>query len=356
MSTTQEQVAALVAMLRALPAGDTLAQLRQALPCGFDELTTWISRQPDASVRESLSAIEHELNAAAAFQNVHPDEVVPLASLDPADPRIAGFTAQLAAAWPAPEVISQAAELLSCASSTLGGLLSAAGQAPADSNLAKVAAAVTAKLGPRQQLIDQLSLANMLTSLASYRPGDPLPELGTALASQPVQAPLINTAFDRSGQVTASDTTSEVTLPGSTGSGFVQSRTIGPGQPGTIAAGLTGYLYRIDLTGIGAGGPVSLARIVIPTGAPPALAWPGASGPSPVFVITEGGTGSVAPVRARLVGHLAVIDFDPPLPAGQSSFFFGLATAATPTATDLTVYPTGGAAVAVRGMAPMPAG
>jgi hypothetical protein len=355
MPATEEQVAALVSMLRALPAGDTLAQLRQALPCGFDELTSWISRQPDASVRESLSAIEHELNAAGAFRNVHPDEVVPLASLDPADPRIAGFTAQVAAAWPAAEVISQAAELLSCASSTLGGLLSAASQAPADSNLAKVASAVTAKLGPGPELIDQLNLANVLTRLATYRPGDALPELSTALASQPVQAPLINTAFSSSGQVTASDTTGTITLPDGTGSGFVQSRTIGPGQPGTVAAGLTGYLYRLDLTGISAGAAGGLTRIVIPTGAPPAVAWPGASGPSPLFVITEGGTGSVAPARIQLIGHLTVVDFDPPLPAGQSSFFFGLAAAATPVATDLTVYAAGGSAVAVRGMAPRPA-
>ena len=59
---------------------------------------------------------------------------------------------------------------------------------------------------------------------------------------QDVSAPLINTAFSPDGDITANDTVGSFTLPGHPGSGFVQSRVLGPAAAGTVAAGLTGYL------------------------------------------------------------------------------------------------------------------
>src|SRR5215510_14210541 len=63
----------------------------------------------------------------------------------------------------------------------------------------------------------------------------------------PVGAPAINCKFDTDCNITVSDTTANISLPGATGSGFLQSRTFPPGEPGTAAAGLQAYEYRIDL-------------------------------------------------------------------------------------------------------------
>ena len=125
MPTTEEQVTAFAELLRALPGSDILSQLRQALPCGFDDTTQWINRQSEASVRSSTSAIEHDLSVARGLASAHPDEVASLADLHPADTRIPVFMAQITAASPAPEAIQQAAELLDCAASTFSGLLAA---------------------------------------------------------------------------------------------------------------------------------------------------------------------------------------------------------------------------------------
>src|SRR5262245_65622576 len=62
-----------------------------------------------------------------------------------------------------------------------------------------------------------------------------------------VGAPAINCKFDTDCNITVSDTTANISLPGATGSGFLQSRTFPPGEPGTAAAGLQAYEYRIDL-------------------------------------------------------------------------------------------------------------
>src|SRR4051812_8395110 len=63
-----------------------------------------------------------------------------------------------------------------------------------------------------------------------------------------VSAPAINCVFNASCTITVSDTVGNILLPTvAPGTAWLQSRTFS-GQPGTPAAGLTGYDYRISLT------------------------------------------------------------------------------------------------------------
>src|SRR3954454_23674791 len=63
-----------------------------------------------------------------------------------------------------------------------------------------------------------------------------------------VSAPAINCVFNASCKITVSDTTGNILLPTvSPGTAWLQSRSFA-GQPGTPAAGLTGYNYRISMT------------------------------------------------------------------------------------------------------------
>src|SRR3954465_11545349 len=77
--------------------------------------------------------------------------------------------------------------------------------------------------------------------------------LASGVCAQPlkiveVSAPAINCVFNATCKITVADTTGNILLPTvASGTAWLQSRTY-PGQPGTPAAGLTGYEYRISLT------------------------------------------------------------------------------------------------------------
>ena len=64
-----------------------------------------------------------------------------------------------------------------------------------------------------------------------------------------VGAPEINCLFSPTCTLPVSDTLSPLTLAGTSGSGVLQSRVF-VGEPGSLGAGIYGYEYRIDLTGI----------------------------------------------------------------------------------------------------------
>ena len=78
--------------------------------------------------------------------------------------------------------------------------------------------------------------------------------LASALAAAPlnivdVGAPGINCVFNTNCTSIVTDTSSPILLPNTTGTGFLQTRTT-LGATGSLAAGLTAYFYRIDLTGV----------------------------------------------------------------------------------------------------------
>jgi hypothetical protein len=202
-----------------------------------------------------------------------------------------------------------------------------------------------------------------------------------------VGAPAINCVFSTNCVVTATDTTNEITLGGTTGSGFLQTRTF-VGGSNSPAAGLFGYEYRIDLRGITgvtntqpcftnvvrtvtnrvvvgftnevncrtnpAGkvrchtnrAPVLSNMVAQVTNTVPCpgtgacvqslsvrfgsvvsgLNFDANSGTvtDQVYVVTSGGVGTIAPTSVTQSNGIVTFNFADPICPGESSFFFGL--------------------------------
>ena len=155
-----------------------------------------------------------------------------------------------------------------------------------------------------------------------------------------VSAPEINCLFDSSCTVTVTDTSDYVSVfpvASGSGQGFLQSRTF-VGSPGTPAAGLYAYLYRLDLTALrldtGYGDPFvhTLTFNCGPIVNTLDLNGDGISGDQ-VMVITNGGLGTQPLTYATKKGnsvsfHLHV---GPGFTTGQSSYFFGFVSTQPPT-------------------------
>lgn len=150
-----------------------------------------------------------------------------------------------------------------------------------------------------------------------------------------VNAPKINCVFDASCTVVVNDSTGSLQFTQFNG-GFFQSRTFPPGKAGTPGAGTIAYLYRLDLTqankfadclvGLTLNfGPVLTMNYLPNT-------------PSQIFVITTGGLGSDGFQSADQEGDVITFTFSTPLCGGQTSFFFGLASAKPPQAATMTLF------------------
>jgi hypothetical protein len=142
-----------------------------------------------------------------------------------------------------------------------------------------------------------------------------------------VNAPAVNCVFDASCVVVVSDQVGNLTYTPLGGGARLQSRVFAA-KPGAPAAGKTAYLYRVDLTN-GTGFTECLAGLVLNFGPIAKLPYAG-SGQSDVFVITQGGLGSVGIKSAEQDGDVITFNFSTYLCAGQTSFFFGLAAAKAP--------------------------
>lgn len=152
-----------------------------------------------------------------------------------------------------------------------------------------------------------------------------------------VGAPAINCIFDTDCTITVSDSSDELILEGMAGSGFLQSRTQPVGEPGTVGEGLYAYEYRIDLRQLA--GILHIACVnsfSLDFGPVSALDYDGDGNSEDVYVVTSGGLGNVAPTTAELSGDTLTFHFSPGVCAGSapgngdSSYFFGLASAFTP--------------------------
>ena len=161
---------------------------------------------------------------------------------------------------------------------------------------------------------------------------------GTLAAAGPltvvqVAAPDVNCVFHADCKITVTDSTGSLPLNFSAGNPFLQSRTFS-GAAGTPAAGLTGYEYRVDLRS--AGGSVDcLLGLVVDFG--PVQPLPYKSGTNAhVYVVTQGGLGSIGVKSAEQTGSVIEFTFDKPLcvgigaNSGPSTFFFGLASTKPP--------------------------
>jgi hypothetical protein len=182
----------------------------------------------------------------------------------------------------------------------------------------------------------------------------------TPLTIAHVAAPAVNCVFNPACKVTVTDTIGNIPLPGIAGQAVLQSRTY-DGVAGAPAAGLTAYEYRVDLTQ--AAGIVNIPCVdalkvdfgpVVST-----LHYSGGPNPEQVYVITQGGLGSIAPVAAEQSGRIITFTFKPSVCAGSApgkgdtSYFFGLAATNPPQAITAQVV-SAGATLAVPARAPKP--
>ncbi len=142
--------------------------------------------------------------------------------------------------------------------------------------------------------------------------------------------------FNATCTITVDDTTATMAQFGP--SAFLQSRTY-PGQPGTPGAGTTGYQYRLDLRQAIAFNEC-VAGLVINTGPVKKLTYP-PNQLADIFVITQGGLGSVGIKSAAQDGSVITFWFSTYLCPGQTSFFFGFAATTTPQTGTATLFAPG---------------
>ena len=161
-----------------------------------------------------------------------------------------------------------------------------------------------------------------------------------------VEAPAINCVFHPACAFTVDDSASFIPLPYlvAPNTAFLQSRTFS-GEPGTLAAGKAGYVYRISLTQA-AGTADCLGGLVLNFG--PALKLPYAPDKlADVFVITSGGLGSIGLKSAERFGEVIVFDLAKPLcleggpNLANTTFFFGLAADTPAMATSAQIFSSG---------------
>jgi hypothetical protein len=176
---------------------------------------------------------------------------------------------------------------------------------------------------------------------------------GPAHASEPltvveVAAPAINCVFNPACTVTVTDSVGDIPLAGTTATGRLQSRTY-TGAPGSPAAGMTAYVYRVDLGQVRGVAPRPCVTAVwISSGYPAPMQYNGAGPTEHVFVVTSGGLGSAGIASAIQEGETTKLTFTRPVcagsrgRAGQSSFFFGFASNYPPRSTTAYVHTTAG--------------
>jgi hypothetical protein len=152
-----------------------------------------------------------------------------------------------------------------------------------------------------------------------------------------VSAPAINCVFNPTCTVTVNDTSDNITLSAG-GTGFLQSRTY-TGHPGSPAAGLYAYQYRIDLrnaVGITAISCVDWISFDFdPVVSTLDYNGDGITGDQ-VFVIIGGGIGTIGIASADKIGNTITFKFKSPVcaggrpGAGDSTFFWGLVSKTPP--------------------------
>ena len=144
-----------------------------------------------------------------------------------------------------------------------------------------------------------------------------------------VAAPAINCVFSPLCSILPTDSTAPIPLNFTAGSPFLQTRTFF-GIAGTPGGGHTGYEYRVDLRSA-AGNVGCLLGLVVNFGPIVRLPYrPGQVGD--IYVIAQGGLGTVGLKSAEQDGGVITFEFAKPMcvginsGAGESSFFFGLAS------------------------------
>jgi len=181
------------------------------------------------------------------------------------------------------------------------------------------------------------------------------PEPTTPMTVGDADSSKVARMYNPSGSVVVQDTAPPLPLVGLIGSGFVQCRRLPRGLPGTAAAGLFGYEYRISLVGPSEVGPaVGVSRLEFDIGAVTPLNYAG-TGPADVYILTSGAIGTVRPSSvARTASGRLVLSFNPVVLTSQSSFFVGFASANPVQDTPLRVVDGAGRMYDLEGKGPAP--
>ena len=174
-----------------------------------------------------------------------------------------------------------------------------------------------------------------------------------------VGAPAINCVFNASCTVGVSDLKDNFPLSGG-GAGVFQSRTF-KGASGSPAAGLFAYEYRLDLRNAVGVTALSCVDWVSVNFGPVAgtLDFNADKKPDQVFVVSNGGLGTVGLASAVQTGSNIRFKFKTPVCAGSSpgkgdsSLFWGLVSKKPTTNITATIHETSGVAHVVKARAPM---
>jgi hypothetical protein len=173
-----------------------------------------------------------------------------------------------------------------------------------------------------------------------------------------VSAPAINCVFNPTCTVTVNDTSDNVTLS-TGGTGFFQSRAY-TGAPGSPAAGLFAYEYRLDLrNAVGLTAISCVDQISLDFGpVVSTLDYNANMKPDQVFVVTGGGIGTIGIASAIQSGNKITFKFTSPVCGGgspgkgASSFFWGLVSKTGPHFVTAKVHETGGVVHNIQARAP----
>jgi hypothetical protein len=144
--------------------------------------------------------------------------------------------------------------------------------------------------------------------------------------------------FNASCTVTVNDSVGKLTFSQLGDGAFFQSRTY-PAVAGTPGAGNMAYEYRLDLRQANIFAEC-VVGLVLNFGTVTKLTYP-QNQPGHVFVVTQGGLGSVGIKSAEQDGSVITFTFEKWLCAGETSFFFGLAATGAPTAVSATLFGPG---------------
>lgn len=161
--------------------------------------------------------------------------------------------------------------------------------------------------------------------------------------------PAINCVFSTSCSVGVTDSSGTIPLGGISGTALLQSRTF-VGGVGSPAAGLNGYMYRVNLTSaVGIVNIPCITSLRVSFGPVVSLQYNGIGPLDQVFVATSGGIGTIGLASADLTANNVTFTFSSPVCAGGSpgtgdtTFFFGLTSTAAPKAITAQAFALGGA-------------
>jgi hypothetical protein len=184
------------------------------------------------------------------------------------------------------------------------------------------------------------------------------PAIAEPLTTIDLSSPAVRCVFATNKRCNLDGTASvgAIPIPGITGSAALHSLTF-PAAPDSLAAGLTGYEFRVDLS-LAKTGPakVCVTRLTLDVGQLTRLSYTGRVDLFDVFVINTGAPGFVGLASAERAGSAVTFVFAKPVcpgfGEGESSYFFGFAAAGAPREVSARVEIDSGETLPVTARAP----